>query len=82
MAAKLALCEHAATPCQLTETLETLERKISRAMAFLQVYLNRWDVGATIHVGFEILVPTLLGLLEAKQIAFDLKGRPLLMAIR
>lgn len=83
MAALLALCEHSAASSQLSdETPEMLKPRISRAAAFLQVCLDRWDVCATVHVGFEILVPTLLELLETKQITFDFKGRSSLMAIK
>lgn len=46
------------------------------------VTLDRWDVCATVHVGFEILVPTLVELLEMKQITFDFKERSNLMAIK
>jgi hypothetical protein len=82
LAALLAFKKYAASP-ELSDTPlpKDLGTRISKAIDFLKVELNNWDVQATTHVGFEILVPSLLELLEQEGIAFEFKGRPILMAI-
>jgi hypothetical protein len=42
----------------------------------------KWDIGATQHVGFEILVPTLLELLDGYGESFTFKSRQTLFDIR
>ena len=83
MAALLALCKHVANPYQLAGQMPPdMASRLSRATEFLRAQLQQWDVGSTVHVGFEILIPTLLDLLEEAGITFDFKQRHLLMAIR
>lgn len=58
---------------------DDLASRCSKAEKSLQAILGKWDVGSTDHVGFEILVPGLLRLLEAERIFFEFPGRKLLM---
>jgi hypothetical protein len=82
LAALLALKKHAAAPeLSVADLPGDIENRIQRATSFLEVELNNWDVSSATHVGFEILVPALLDLLEKEGIHFDFKGRDLLMKI-
>lgn len=51
-----------------------LETRISRAKNYLDQALARWDVNAAVHVGFEILVPKLLGLLRDQALEINFSG--------
>ena len=51
------------------------EARISMARVYIQTHLQGWDVDASIHVGFEMLVPALLSMLEMESIRFDFGGR-------
>lgn len=83
MAALLCLSKHADSPGQPgAKSAEAFALRIARATSHLQAQLEHWDVAATKHVGFEILVPTLLDLLEKEGFSFDFPGRPLLMSVR
>jgi hypothetical protein len=55
--------------------------RISKATAALASALNEWDVNATKHVGFEILVPSLLHELAQTGIKFDFPGKTDLMLL-
>ena len=55
-------------------TKDDLEGRITRALNALQTQLNAWDVNATEHVGFEILVPALLRLLGKEGFIFEFPG--------
>jgi hypothetical protein len=80
-ASLLAVKKHADTPHQIsTPSPEDLGKRIVRGTAALERLLNSWDVDATVHVGFEFLVPTLLQLLEKEGIRFAFPGRAALMA--
>ncbi|KAI1459354.1 terpene synthase family protein [Annulohypoxylon moriforme] len=59
-----------------------LRSRISAATQSLQSQLNMWDVVSSAHVGFEIIVPSLLELLEQEGIAFNFAGRPVLEQLR
>lgn len=84
LAGLLALRKHAMTACVSDRDTRPkgLVAKIYKAATFLQEKLQTWDVASTIHVGFEILVPNLLDLLEKQGFVFDFPGRDLLMKIR
>jgi hypothetical protein len=45
------------------------------------VSVQDWDVEATMHVGFEYLVPALSNMLQSENIHFDFKRRNILMSI-
>ena len=80
MATLLSLKKHIADPgnCKIPNDMEL---RIENAKALVQSKLDFWDVESSEHVGFEILVPTLLRLLETEGICFHLPGLQILMAL-
>lgn len=84
MAAVLALCrysaESAVEKAPLAITCEALQDRIARGTAYLNKVLVHWNVHATVHVGFEILIPKLLELLQKEGLEFEFPGRTALMA--
>ncbi|KAI9886142.1 MAG: hypothetical protein M1823_002045 [Watsoniomyces obsoletus] len=82
MAALLAMKRHyvPAAECR-PEPPAHVEHSIVKAIKYLKKELQRWDVEACVHVGFEILVPSLLSMLEQEQIHFSFPGRASLMAL-
>lgn len=81
-ASLLALKAHQENPYQIVEyPKQDLQRRISSATQSLQRQLQAWDVEKAVHVGFEILVPTLLNLLDDQGISFDFPGHGLLMKL-
>ncbi|PGG95909.1 hypothetical protein AJ79_09819 [Helicocarpus griseus UAMH5409] len=81
-ASLLALRAHQTNNYQIREySAEELGRRISSGTASLRAQLQAWDVEKADHVGFEILVPTLLTLLEEQGICFEFPGRKALMAL-
>ncbi|KAI8959964.1 Ent-kaurene synthase [Daldinia sp. FL1419] len=80
MAAILALQKLIRNPAALGSIkVLDLEARILRGRTYLQDKLRIWDVCSTIHVGFEILVPTLLDLLANEGINFEFPGFESLM---
>lgn len=72
MAATIALKKHAKlSELDCTSVQNDLALRISNAEKHLRATLRKWDVSATVHVAFEILVPTLLELLEAESEKFE-----------
>lgn len=55
---------------------------ISKAKRYLEEKLPDWDVDSGINVGFEILVPALLAMLEKENIFFSFSGRRVLETLR
>ena len=53
---------------------ESLRERIDKGSAWLQSSLDNWDVNSCNHVGFEVLVPALLGLLSDYNITFHFPG--------
>lgn len=51
-----------------------LDGRVKCATAWLQQKLERWDVGRTENVAFEILIPTHLDLLRAEGVEFQFPG--------
>ena len=81
--ALLSLRRHAENPYQLQSMHpEDLVTRITTATESLRAQLLRWDVEATDHVGFEILVPAILELLAKDRADFEFPGRELLLSIR
>ena len=75
MAGLLALKVHLDTPQNRSSSLPSdIENRISNACAALENMLQHWDVQASVHVGFEILVPALLQSLEKKGFSFAIPG--------
>ncbi|KAJ5880891.1 Phyllocladan-16-alpha-ol synthase [Penicillium subrubescens] len=82
-ASLLAMKRHFTTPLHIsTISQDALSMRIDRATNALQQLLHDWDVESTLHVGFEILVPALLGYLAEESITFEFPGRDLLFSIR
>ena len=83
LAALLALKKHGntATPESNIES-SVLIVAISKAKKYLDEKLPDWDVDSGIHVGFEILVPALLAMLETENMFFNFPGRLVLEKLR
>lgn len=83
LAALLALKKHsnAGIPENNIDSF-SLDVPISKARSYLEEKLPDWDVDSGIHVGFEILVPALLAMLETEQMYFSFPGRHLLQKLR
>jgi hypothetical protein len=78
----LAFKKHLSNPALSSQSLpEDLKARIENATAYVTKLLNEWDVAATTHVGFEILVPAMLNYLEKEGISIEFQSKPLLMAI-
>lgn len=60
---------------------EELRCRTSRAVQHLQHELQAWDVSTADHVGFEIVIPSILKLLSEEGIEFDYPGSTQLMAL-
>lgn len=79
MAALLAMKKHSNVSGVPNEAdASRLELCIVKAIEYVQDSLQDWDVDASMHVGFEILVPALLSMLENEHILFHFPGRQLL----
>jgi hypothetical protein len=82
LAALLALKRHQRQPDLSEYALPyDTEARIQRAIDAITPQLRAWDVEATMHVGFEYLVPALLTMLEAEDVHFAFAGRANLMEI-
>ena len=82
MAALLSLCKHRLSPLQISELmLLDIDTRISRAEAALRDMLRKLDVASTMHVGYELLVPQLLQMLEGFGFAFDFPGKGFLLEL-
>ncbi|PVH96124.1 hypothetical protein DM02DRAFT_731392 [Periconia macrospinosa] len=78
MAALLAIGKHCIKPSIVESDLQ--ERK-EHGIAHLQSMLQVWDIQSCLHVGFEILVPALLKMLEDTGIVIDFPGKAALTAL-
>ncbi|KUI67223.1 Copalyl diphosphate synthase [Cytospora mali] len=58
-----------------------LPSRIEKARRALESALNGWNVNQTLHVGFEMLVPSLLNQLSKEEIVFEFEGRSELMKL-
>lgn len=85
MSAILALCKlrssASATESRLQNGHHDLDLRISRGKQFLDQALRHWNVDSAVHVGFEILTPKLLDLLQGQGLEFQFPGRATLMAL-
>ncbi|KAI0861469.1 Copalyl diphosphate synthase [Xylaria cubensis] len=79
----LALKRHHAEPLQLKHDANDIANRIERATSSLRSQLAAWDVSTTEHVGFEIIVPAMLELLEKEDssLVFEFDSKKLLMKI-
>lgn len=84
MASLVAFKEHSSLSdvCGAIADKIELQRRSSLAEAHLRLSLQSWDVQSTVHVGFELLVPSLLELLEEQGVELQFEGRPTLMFMR
>ncbi|KAL8704955.1 MAG: hypothetical protein Q9201_001901 [Fulgogasparrea decipioides] len=83
MAALLAILKHREEAILDADfKVADLDPRIKTATQFLQRALDDWDVASTLHVGFEILVPSLLDLMEKANFEFNFPGRHLLYSMR
>jgi hypothetical protein len=82
MAAIFCLQEHASKPLQLGSLNIELLSKILKGVKRLSMLLNQWKVDECDSVGYEVLVPSLLELLEARGLSFNFPGRAELFFIR
>ena len=58
---------------------KSLTARIERTHSAIQNLLQDWDVSRSVHVGFEILIPSLLRQLKSFNIQFDFPGYSILM---
>lgn len=81
-ASLLSLKRHREEPFQIRDIDQhDLNARIERATLSLRLQLNAWSVSTTLSVGFEIIMPAMLRLLENEGITFDFEGRVLLETI-
>ncbi|KAI9649363.1 hypothetical protein NHQ30_001938 [Ciborinia camelliae] len=82
MAALLALVSHqTANNLSYSVLPPDIGARILTAKESLRHQLEMWDVRSCIHVGFEILVPALLGMLEKHNMVYDFPGRAYLFQL-
>lgn len=79
----LALKRHQAEPLQLKHDAQDIASRIEKATSSLRSQLAAWDVSTTEHVGFEIIVPAMLELLEKEDssLVFEFDSKKHLMKI-
>lgn len=83
VAGLLALLRHQSNPGQIEEDMEpSIGHRILQASKALKKELNLWHVGATLHVGFEILVPKMLAMLEEYGFLFVFSEKATLLDLR
>ncbi|KAK2879355.1 hypothetical protein FQN49_000965 [Arthroderma sp. PD_2] len=81
-AALLALVAHSKRRLQITTPSDDeIDRRVKSATTSLKDQLQLWDIESSDRVGFEILVPSILRLLECENLTFDFPGRPALMRL-
>lgn len=81
-ASLLSLSLHMSKPHQITDvSTEELKNRSERAVTALKSLLQTWDVEATAHVGFEILVPAMMRLLKHEGFHFEFPGESVLKSI-
>ena len=81
MAALSALLKHENDSGAISRSSNSrsLRENITRAVSWLHGKLQVWNVAATDHVGFEMLVPLHMKLLSEHQLEFDFPGKKLLL---
>lgn len=83
MAALLALSQHQKHPSAAGRPSlpPDLSERVGRGREYLDRALKSWNVESTVHVGFEILVPGLLGMLRDAGLEFHFPGQAALTAL-
>ena len=83
MAAMFCLTQHVKNPLQLRHLDgRGLSTRIDKAGIWLSALLKKWRVSDCKAVGFEVLVPSLLDLLQEEAIHFEFPDKGILMRIR
>lgn len=83
MASLLALVAHAKGPsADVYDNMPDLQARISKAKSYLGANFQLWEVDTAMNVGFEILVPAMLSMLEIEDIHFEFPGRKALNALK
>ncbi|KAI6261173.1 hypothetical protein MCOR19_002596 [Pyricularia oryzae] len=78
----LSLIRHAKQPLQIAISGEDLQGRIERATTALQRQLDAWDVSLTLHVGYEIILPSMLKLISSEGVEIGpWRGEAELMAV-
>ncbi|TGO17822.1 hypothetical protein BTUL_0014g00160 [Botrytis tulipae] len=82
MAALLAFVSHqSANNFSYSVLPPDIDARILKAQDSLRRQLQTWDVRSCVHVGFEILVPALLGMLEQYNVVCEFPGRTHLLQL-
>ncbi|KAI1347250.1 hypothetical protein F5Y01DRAFT_329821 [Xylaria sp. FL0043] len=58
-----------------------LSARLGKAERYLRKILGQWDISSTVHVGFEILVPSMIEVLEGAGVPLSFAGRENLMSL-
>lgn len=84
LAALLALLKHVAEHVNTEGTAlpQDVDVRVLKARNWLGKHLRAWDVHSTDRVGFELLVPAHLRLLETYNVSFDFPGYSSLMDLK
>ncbi|KAK0637357.1 hypothetical protein B0T17DRAFT_107698 [Bombardia bombarda] len=69
-ASLLAIKRHLSQPLNIPHDVSNLQSRIDKATTSLRSQLAAWDVQATTHVGFEMIVPALLRFLQQEDDTF------------
>ncbi|KFY24016.1 hypothetical protein V491_02322 [Pseudogymnoascus sp. VKM F-3775] len=80
-ASLLSLKRHAEEPLQIQTSPGLLQGRIESAAEALSLQLRSWDVSTSNHAGFEMIVPTLLEMLEKDDFFFDFNDKAELLRI-
>lgn len=80
-ASLLSLKRHAEEPLQIQISPEPLQGRIESAAEALRSQLRSWDVSRSNHAGFEMIVPTLLEMLEKEGFIFEFNDKVELLRI-
>lgn len=82
LAALFSISQHMKHPYQLKYSPKCLLENLQRGQAYLSRKLKMWEVKRATSVGFEVLVPAMLDLLEREHIEFSFPGKQHLFAMR
>ena len=81
MAALLAVERHRVDASIYSEHKTDLDERKEQGLSYLRDALSTWNVHTCMHVGFEILVPALLKMLQETGMTLDFPGKSVLMAL-
>ena len=82
MAALLAMKRHAAMPERQRYPMPVgISMHVTRATSSFEQSLNLWSVNRSLHVGFGVLVPVLLAMLEEDRSVSSFPGRDTIQAL-